>query len=291
MGGRRIAMSLRIGYRAGALALAVVTLAVGARVVTAQSPGREPPRGSVATSSPADGSQGPAKLPPALEVLSRYTRAIGGEQAIRQYRSRRAVGRFELRAQGLSGPIEILAASPDRMLIRITLEGLGDMLRGYDGAIGWSMDPAVGPRVLSGRELEEMQYSADFYADIYRPADYASMTVIGRGPFEGHDCFTVKLVRSSGFESLEYFDTRSGLRMGGRMTSTSMMGSVPDVVTVFGEYRGFGGILTPVIATQRAMGVESLLTLERIEYDNVRDEELRPPAAIQGLIKGSRAQG
>ena len=222
-------------------------------------------------------------LPRATEILSRYTRAIGGERAIRKYRSRRATGRFELRAQGISGPIEILAAAPNRMLIRITLSGLGPMLRGYDGAIGWSVDPAVGPRVLSGRELEETQYSADFYADIYDPADYASMTVVARAPFEGRDCFTVKLVRPTGFESLEYFDAESGLRLGGRMTSTSMMGSVPDVVTVFGEYRAFGGILTPVTATQRAMGVESLLTLERIEYDTVRDDELKPPAAIVAL--------
>jgi hypothetical protein len=227
--------------------------------------------------------QAAGKLPGAVEILSRYTRAVGGERAIRRYRSRRAVGRFELRAQGISGPIEILAAAPDRTLIRITLEGLGELLRGYDGTIGWSVDPAVGPRVLSGRELEEAQYAADFYSDIYRPADYSSMTVVGRGPFEGHDCFTVKLVRHSGFESIEYFDTQSGLRIGGRMTSTSMMGSVPDVVTVFADYRQYGGILTPVTATQRAMGVESLLTLERIEYDTVRDDELKPPPAIVAL--------
>ena len=259
-----------------ALSAVVAFLALvtgGGLVLEAQSPKPRPPKPRQAV----------ARLPGAVEILSRYTRAVGGERAIRQYRSRRAVGRFELRAQGISGPIEILAAAPDRTLIRITLEGLGELLRGYDGSIGWSVDPAVGPRVLSGRELEEAQYAADFYSDIYRPADYASMTVVGRSPFEGRDCFAVKLVRHSGFESLEYFDAQSGLRIGARMTSTSMMGSVPDVVTVFGEYRAFGGILTPVSATQRAMGVESLLTLERIEYDTVRDDELRPPPAIVAL--------
>ncbi len=222
-------------------------------------------------------------LPAASEILSRYTRAVGGERAIRKYRSRRALGRFELRAQGIAGPLEILAAAPNRIRIRITLAGLGEMLRGYDGAIGWSMDPAIGPRVLSGGELEETLYSADFYADIYNPADYASTTVVARAPFEGHDCFTVKLVRRSGFESVEYFDAGSGLKLGSRMTSTSMMGSVPDVVTTYGEYRDFGGILTPITALQRAMGVESLLTLERVEYDTVRDEELRPPPVILAL--------
>jgi hypothetical protein len=259
--------------RACAGLLAVAALAGGGTHVAAQRPGPKP------------GETGaPSTLPPAVQVLSRYTRAIGGEGVIRKYRSRRALGRFELRSQGIAGPIEMLGAAPNRALIRITLEGLGELLRGYDGAIGWSIDPSVGPRVLSGRELEETQYSADFYGEIYRPADYASMAVTARGMFEGHDCFTVKLVRPSGFESLEYFDVQSGLRIGGRMTSTSVMGSVPDVVTVFGEYREFGGILTPVTATQRAMGVESVLTLERVEYNSVRDEELRAPGAIMALV-------
>ena len=225
-------------------------------------------------------------LPAAKDVLARYTRAIGGESILRKYRSRRMTGRFELRTQGIGGPLEIVAAAPDRILIRITLAGLGEMQRGYDGNVGWSTDPAVGPRVLTGRELDETRYAADFYADLYIPTDYSSMSVVRREPFEGHDCFTVKLVRVSGFESLEYFDVATGLRVGGRMTSTSMMGSVPDVVTVFGEYRDFGGILVPVTATQRALGVESLLSVDRIAYDSVRDEELRPPAAILALIKG-----
>jgi hypothetical protein len=227
-----------------------------------------------------------ASLPAAKDVLARYTRAIGGESILRKYRSRRTTGRFEMRTQGIGGPLEIVAAAPDRILIRITLAGLGELQRGHDGEVGWSTDPAVGPRVLTGRELDETRYAADFYADLYTPTDYSSMTVVRRETFEGHDCFTVKLVRVSGFESLEYFDVATGLRLGGRMTSTSMMGSVPDVVTVFGEYRDFGGILVPVRATQRALGVESLLTVEQIAYDTVRDEELRPPPAILALIKG-----
>jgi hypothetical protein len=226
---------------------------------------------------------GAAGLPKAAEILGRYTRAVGGERALRRYGSRRMLGRFELRTQGLGGPIEIVAAPPDRMRIRISVSGLGEMLRGYDGSIGWSMDPAVGPRLLSGKELEEAQYSADYYADLYRQSDYKAITVLERAPFEGHDCYTVRLVRPSGFETLEYFDAQSGLRIGTRMTSTSVMGTVPDVVTVLGEYRDFGGILMPVSATQRAMGIESVLTIQQIEYDTVRDEELAPPPAIAAL--------
>jgi len=36
------------------------------------------------------------------------------------------------------------------MLLKITLQGLGEMARGYDGQVGWAMDPAIGPRLLVG---------------------------------------------------------------------------------------------------------------------------------------------
>ena len=42
-------------------------------------------------------------------------------------------------------------------------------------------------------------------------------------------------------------------------------------------------MLTPITATQRAMGMESVLTLDRVEYDTVRDDELKPPPAILAL--------
>ena len=128
----------------------------------------------------------------------RDTRAIGGESILRStaHAGRRAGSNCARRAsadRSRSSP-----HAPDRILIRITLGGLGELQRGYDGEVGWSTDPAVGPRVLTGRELDETRCAADFYADLYAASDYSSMSVVRRETFEGHDCFTVKLVRVSG---------------------------------------------------------------------------------------------
>ena len=135
----------------------------------------------------------------------------------------------------------MFAAAPDLMRIRIDLGGLGSMQRGYDGTSGWALDPAVGPRVIQGGELDEMRHSADFYYDLHDPKSFASATVVERAPFEGRDCFTVKIVRPSGFEVLEYHDAVTGLIDGFKMSSTSSMGTVPSVVTVLEEYKPFGG--------------------------------------------------
>jgi hypothetical protein len=227
-----------------------------------------------------------AALPSARSIVDRYVAAIGGKAAVKKATSRFITGHFDLPAQGMGGPFEISAAAPDRMLLKITLQGLGEMARGYDGQVGWAMDPAIGPRLLVGTELDEVRYSADFYSDLYEPASYTSMRVVERAPFEGRDCYTVQMVRKSGLELTEYFNVDDGLKRGTRMNSTSPMGTVPGVVTVLDDYRAFGGVKMPTTARQRAMGVESVLTIERVEYDRVPADVFALPPAIAALVKG-----
>jgi hypothetical protein len=169
--------------------------------------------------------------------------------------------------------------------MRIELPGIGALQRGYDGKVGWAIDAAIGPRLLEGSELEEIRQTADFYYELHDPKDFASMTVIERAPFEGRDCFTLELVRKSGFKVVEYYEAASGLMAGVRMSSSSVMGVVPNVVTVLEGYKSFGGILTPTIARQRALGVESVLTIERIEYDDLPASALELPAEVAALLK------
>jgi len=245
-----------------------------------------------AQAAPAAGQAAPpaaektAALPSARSIIDRYITAIGGKAAVKKPTSRFITGRFELPAQGMGGPFEISAAAPDRMLLKITLQGLGEMARGYDGQVGWAIDPAIGPRLLVGGELDEVRYSADFYSDLYEPSSFTSMRVVERAPFEGRDCYTVQLVRRSGLELTEYFNVDDGLKRGTRMNSTSPMGTVPGVVTVLDGYRDFGGVKVPTTARQKAMGVESVLTIERVEYDRVPADAFALPPPIAALVKG-----
>jgi hypothetical protein len=230
-------------------------------------------------------SSSQAALPSAERILARYRTAIGGEALIKKYKSRRATGRFDLPAQGIGGAFELVSAAPDRMRLKIELGGLGTMQRGFDGQVGWAIDPAIGPRVLSGAELDEVRHSADYYYDLHERSGYKSIAVLERAPFEGRDCFTVKLVRPSGLEVLEYYDAATGLMAGFRMSSTSVMGTVPGAVTIFGEYKDFGGLRTPTTARQRAMGIESVLTVSTIDYDGVPASAFAAPPEIAAILK------
>jgi hypothetical protein len=138
---------------------------------------------------------------------------------------------------------------------------------------------------VQGGELDEMRHSADFYYDLHDPSSFESATVIERAPFEGRDCLTVKIVRPTGFEVLEYYDAATGLLAGFRMNSTSSMGTVPSVVTVLEDYKSFGGVQTATRAKQRAMGIESIMTVTSVDYAPIPASAFDPPAEIQALRK------
>jgi hypothetical protein len=223
-----------------------------------------------------------APLPTAIDVLSKYRTAIGGETAIRKHTSRTFSGNFEIPAQGMKGDLKIIAAAPDRMKLTIALGGLGDIERGYDGKIGWAIEPGVGPRLLQGRELDELKHSADFYDELHDPSKYSSVVVVGRGPFEGQECYEVKLVRNSGFTYNEFFDVNTGLLIGVKMNATSQMGTLP-VTTVVSDYKAFDGVLTPTVTHQKMMGLELVTTINSVSYEPLSEAVFVPPPPIVAL--------
>lgn len=225
-----------------------------------------------------------AALPSAEEILKRYRTAIGGEAAIKKHTSRTISGVFEITGQGMKGDLKIMAAAPDHMRLTIVLPGLGNLERGYDGHIGWSVDPTVGPRLLEGKELDELKHSADFYDDLHDSKSYASITVVAQGPFEGTDCYEMRLVRTTGFEYTEFFNVKTSLLAGVKMNATSQMGVVA-VTTIVDEYKAFGGVLTPTVTRQKMMGLESQMTITNITFDPVDPKTFDLPAEIAALVK------
>ena len=95
---------------------------------------------------------------------------------------------------GMKGDLKVVAQAPDRDApVDHAARHRQHRGRAIDGSIGWSIDPAVGPRLLEGKELDQLEYAADFYQEPARPGQtYSSMTVVSRGPFEGEDCYEVE---------------------------------------------------------------------------------------------------
>ena len=71
-------------------------------------------------------------------------------RAFRALKSIRAKGKLTITSQNMSGDVETLLARPAKMITRVTVNGAGKFEEGYDGKIGWSLDPVNGPALVNG---------------------------------------------------------------------------------------------------------------------------------------------
>lgn len=222
-------------------------------------------------------------LPPAKEVVAKYVKAIGGREAFLKHSSLRLKGKFEMAAQGLSGDFEMWTAKPAKMGVKIVLPGFGDVRSGFDGKVGWSVDPAQGPMLMEGKMLDQLRDQAHFYGILHDEKDYKSMEVVEKATFDGKPAYKLKLVRLSGQETTEYFDVNTGLQIGAESVQESPMGAIPTT-TVLSAYQKFGDIQMPTKMIQKIGPIEQAVTINAVEYDKVPDSDFALPQEIKALV-------
>jgi hypothetical protein len=250
-------------------------------------------------STPAAAPQAaPAKPDPSLpdgrEVINRFLKAIGGRDAVLAHKSMHVTGKYEVAASGLQGELELFtAANPDRAFQRVSVPGVGEILQGYDGEHGWSINPVTGPMLQQGKELEQAKFDADFYSELRDPKNYKSITTLAKTSCpagadtptpEAHSCYKVSLLRNDGTEDFDFYDTETALRVGSIQQRESPMGPITSN-NVAGDYKKFGNLLQPTTLVATVMGVAQKITVSAIEYDAVPATAFEPPASIKALIK------
>jgi hypothetical protein len=232
---------------------------------------------------PAPPSSTPAALPAAAEVVARHITALGGAAAFKAVKSFHASGRFEISGVGLGGQFDLYAARPNRLILRMTIPGIGVIEQGFNGKVGWTLNPLAGPELLDGRELREAQDDAWFDRLLYEPDRVKSLTTVERLQFDGRPAYKVKVVLQSGTEAFDYFDVETGLQIGTEAERATPQG-VLQTTTVFKEHRQFGPIKQPSSFVQRAIGLEQVVTVASVEYDKVTDSAFAVPPAIAALV-------
>ncbi len=274
-----------------ATGLATVAWLSAGAALHAQAPAAPAPsKPSQATQKPKPTRKGdvPATrqgtLPSARSIIDRHIKAIGGRQAILAHTSSHATGTMTIAGAGITGVLDIYGAKPDKSLVKISLGGIGDVFEGFDGTNAWSLSPMTGPVLTQGKELDEKKFDADFYSDLHEPGRYLSMKTIEKADFDGRPCYKVSLVKKDGSEDIDFYDVQTGLKAGALGTRESQMGPM-TVTQVHSDYQKFGGLLVPTTLKQTAMGVEQVLKLTSVEFDNVPPSTFDPPAQIKALIK------
>jgi hypothetical protein len=272
----------------GVAAVGLAAVVSAGSALSAQAPpapaASKPAPAAQGAKAPAPAAASTASLPSARSVIDRHIEAVGGRKAILAHTSSHATGTMTVAGAGITGVLDVYSAKPDKSLVKINLGGIGDMFEAFDGVHAWSVSPMTGPMLTQGKELAEKKFDADFYSDLHEEGRYVSMKTVERTMFEGRPCYKVSLVKKDGGEDIDFYDVETGLKAGALVTRESQMGPM-TVTQVHSDYQKFGGLLMATTMKQTAMGVEQLLKITSIEFDNVAPSIFDPPAQIKALIK------
>jgi hypothetical protein len=290
MGNDRLRQGFALRPRSRRLVGGRLILSAAATVVTAQlglgaqAPQTAPPPPATAAPKAKEAPKAEANLPSARSIVDRHVAAVGGKAAILAHSSSRATGTFTVASAGMTGAIEVFAAKPDKSMVKISIPGVGEVIEAYDGKNGWTLSAMTGPMLLEGKQLEEKKFDTDFFGELHEDRRYESMTTVERTEFDGRQCYKVRLVRKGGGEDFEFYDVETGLKAGRIATRETPMGTVTGTSTE-SDYKKFGNLLQPTTVKNTMMGVQQLITITSIEYDNVQSSVFDPPAQIKALIK------
>lgn len=238
----------------------------------------------VAAYVPAAAQQPSSITPEARAVIERHMTALGGLKALAPFTSMRASGTLAMPAQGITGTVEITAARPNKTLLKAQIAGIGALESGFDGQYGWTIDPIVGPALLTGKQLDQARFDAVFDGPFHDLSRYTSLTAGAIETFDGRKAQRVDAVTSAGDKSAEYFDTETGLHAGSVATRETPMGPI-EVTSFVRDYRKAGETLQAHQLVQTMMGVEQVITIERFEFNTVKTDAFAMPPAVKALIK------
>lgn len=224
-----------------------------------------------------------AQLPDAASIIAKYNAAVGGD-AMLKHKSAHSVGTFELPTAGMAGNLDVYRTTPNRSLVRVTIPGMGEIMKGYDGTTAWSLNPMEGARLISGKEADQQIEEGDVAASLRGARFFSSMETVEKTTMGGTDCYKIKLVWKTGRTTYDCYGVDNGLLVGSMITQDTPQGPV-DVTTTVSEYKQFGDVTVPTKIKQSVMGQEIVMTITSMEFDKVDDAVFVTPAAVQALVK------
>lgn len=224
------------------------------------------------------------QLPAASDLVAKYRTAIGGEEAFAKHQSMTMTGSFSMPAAGITAPFSAWSARPNHAAMLVSIPGFGDIRQGYNGEVAWSLNPMEGPRVLEGAELHQVVDDSDFDSSLRPMAKIASMETVELTKMGGQDCYKVKITWKSERVSHDCYSPETGLLVASVATQESNMGAT-EAVTLYSDYKSFGGMTLPTRMIIQVMGMEQVLSVSDVSFDSVPEGTFKLPAEIQGLVK------
>lgn len=222
-------------------------------------------------------------LPDAKTIIADYITALGGRAAFDKLQSTHSSGTFTMPAMGVGGTVDIYNARPSNMYMHIVIDGVGDIRRGVNGTVAWSLDPFNGAQVQTGAELAAAIQDAAFASHTRDASAYTSVETVEKTTIDGQECYKVKLV-IDGRTTLNCYGTDSKLVVQSVETVPGAQGT-SQVISTLRAYKKFGDVMMPTELVINADGQEQVVTINKVELNAVPVTTFELPAEIKAIVK------
>ena len=232
-------------------------------------------------------------LPSAEEIMKKYVEATGGADAYKSIKSLKAEAVVGIAQVGVEGEMNMTMKAPDKLAVVVDMGGIGKQMQGTNGKFTWSSDAMMGPRLLKGKEADQLKDPLEFDKYLNPGKYYESVKVAGKEDVNGDPAYKVELVKKSGQKQTEFYDVKSGLLVKQLMTTEAQgMGEI-TIESFVSNYKKSGKFKVPFKMVQKLPnGMEMSIEFTKFEYNaEVEDSAFAPPADIKKLIEKEESKG
>lgn len=226
------------------------------------------------------------EAPAPQAVIDRFIKVTGGKVAYKKHSNRTIKGTFGMPSANLTGSLLMMQKAPNLMTLNISIPGIGDIKQGYNGTVGWSLDPMRGPSILEGEQLAQLQREADFFgsADMLKFFDTAETE--GPVEFAGEEAWQLNLATEESSISV-FFSVKSGLNIGTKAKVASPLGQI-ESLTIQGDYKEFGGIMLATMTTVSVMGQTQEIRMTDVTFEDIDASAFDLPPVIATLATAAK---
>jgi hypothetical protein len=239
----------------------------------------------------AQSEQSPAEAAPAdaSPLIDAFVSAIGGE-TLASVQTLVSRGSIEVVGAGITGPIALYQARPDRSYMTMAAPALGKVESGTSGDVVWELSDVQGPRLLQGAEKSMALRTASLDAYSSWRDFYVSAERAGDDTVDDRPCAKVTMTSREGRTETWWLDLESKLLVKTLLDMETPMGTFP-VEGTLADYREVSGVKYPFVSIQKVMGQELRMVLESIEVNGEIDDKLFAlPQAIQELLDRQQSE-
>lgn len=217
------------------------------------------------------------ELPTVDQILGRYIKAIGAEQALSKIKTRKRTGSVEV--AGMRGTFELYDAAPNKSLMIGTLPPpMGSIRQGFDGSMGWVKNQN-GVFEARGEGAAQAKLEANFFLDIRLKEQFTKMTVTGRERNGNREFYVIEGTRPDGQVERLLFDVQSGFLVRRAWETATYFGPLSHA-TDFDNYKKVSGVWLPFLVRRTRGGTRFVLNILEFKLNVPIDDSIfKKPAA------------